>query len=478
MTPRRTPLIPLLIATVACELDEHEPEQDRFAAPVGFDEPDALVQDGDGRPELVATGEYAIESRPQQVGLDRICVELETLYADAGAGEDFWTSTSAYMRDAKGLKARILYLTAPPPFGVALPHTQYVYLGDGIGADDPGAGCWEGPVTPGTYYAVELLSEAYVNANTVRAYDRRKLAAEPTTLSMVVTSFAPHPAYGSTLTLQIARSAITDALTRDTFNVLMAAAHGIWRISGGVWNDTYTIWANGDAYGDSSAYQAGKDIIHIRSIHSDKKFLITHELAHAVYRKGTQANKNGTTSCAVHGADPRCQNNAGLGAAGHQPPTYEWSSCAFFEGFAHFYSTAVWNDRAHNNFKFRYYRSPYNALWNPPGSSTPAISTTPILDLAGSAEYPVAFGENICAPSEPPSNPRGTQLDWMRALWSVYDANTNATNMGAILDWIESADAWDPEGDSGDDVLSNLNAAAPTAIWNEWNPAQATHQLE
>lgn len=408
-----------------------------------------------------------------------LCVRIETEYADAGVGEDYWTATTPWMRAAKGLRYTA-YQAPDAPFGLAVPiNTGELYLGDGQGDGDPGAGCMNLWLVPGAYYTVKLFSEANVNTNLVRVLDRRgSEMASPPALATWWTSGEVYTS-GGELTLDVVPTGGTDVMKHNAFNVLMAAAHGIWARSGGVFGATYTVWANDNDYPGSSAYQASQDIVHIRTNHWDEKFLILHEMAHAVYRKATGWNKQGATSCQVHGVDPRCQNFGGSGDAGHQLPTYEYSSCAFFEGFAHFYAAAVFNDPDPSQFAFGYYRDAHTANFDPLGSATPDIADNPVVGILPTSDYPLAFGQTICEAAQPTSTrPRGTEVDWMRALWEIFALGTDESNVGAILDWVAAADMWDPEGDDGEDVVAKLTAAVPPSLVIPWISAQIKHGLD
>lgn len=184
-------------------------------------------------------------------------------------------------------------------------------------------------------------------------------------------------------------------------------------------------------YPDNSCHSLG--VVSINPTHVQKKFLIAHELGHAVaYHYAGNISKSYVEN--TGGAD--CETPVDWTHALHSK---EYQSAAIVEGYAHFYSAATWNINSQTNGWFHYYKSDYK------NGSVIAVSVE-----NGPTGGDTNYMENHCTGSDAG---HGTELDWMRALWD-YRTNSGAKPSHA-------------------QILSQLEAAATGPFWTNTLASQA-----
>jgi hypothetical protein len=359
----------------------------------------------------------------------KICIEQYSAFTDSGVGEDYWQSSSSFARASRGAWVGIWREgTANPIWADA--------LGDGRGAGDPGSGCTEElslPDPAGTYdYSFQIFTMGNVQGNVVNsAYDGGGILDWSFTRSL--TGSGTHvvtfdPTYD----------------TGRTFDVYMVGAYCQYRHPGGVSGETYPYRLM-QSSSDSWVYR-GSDTIMIGEDVADKKFIIAHETGHLVGDYGTGNNdwKTVQSMCECYNSTS-CPTPDGQGS--HLMISKERSRCAVAEGFAHFYSAAVfnWHGIGHFDCSYHYYKSIGG-------------DDTPIVDCdEANGPFDVQYMESNCAS---PWSGMGTELDWMRTFWDMLSANPAipgdpTLEVDDILAWFDSAEYW-----HNYDAYKNLDAAA------------------
>lgn len=384
-------------------LDEHVPaattagddhDHDAYASPTA--DPVAATHDHSGPSALAAVDD------PDAFSSVKLCLKQSTIYTDAGHGEDSWTFNNSYQRSVAGgfIEVRrngALLFSGP--------------LGDGIGAGDPGKGCTPTLAGTGTFEILAFSSAVVQGNDIVVDGDIGDMAYFLP--DVTVTTSGTHEVGFSTGTFE--------------FNVMAAAAQGLYTHAGGLSGRDFAIHTNADSSYADPSYSNGTAEIYIATGDSQKKFIITHELGHAVGGMAT-GGRLVDNNCTF--SSPSCP-----GAGSHAMTSQEYSACAIGEGFGHFYAADVWNSHNEDDCAFEYW-----------GAGTPAIDCE-----NGMVDYPQAYMENECDESYAG---RGVELDWLRQFWDVHTEG-GQPSMNAMLDWMSSAVAWGTTNG-----YSRLNTAA------------------
>lgn len=143
--------------------------------------------------------------------------------------------------------------------------------------------------------------------------------------------------------------------------------------------------------------------VHIHPNGNQKKFLIGHEMGHALVHRWINYHPNASYTQNNGGA--HCTTPVGMHHAMH---SREFQSAALTEGFAQFYSTVAWNYESATTGWFHYYKSNYK------NGSVTAVDVE-----FGGIGGELRYLETQCTDSP---DGRGVELDWLRALW---DYRTN-----------------------------------------------------
>ncbi|MCC6618270.1 MAG: hypothetical protein IT341_04425 [Chloroflexi bacterium] len=356
---------------------------------------------------LVALTVLALStSAPSLTSNVRLCFKAAVTYQDSaretlddGTIEDNWTSGSA----------KILYGSR-----VLLGDGSVFngYLGDGLGSGDPGAGCTPSvPVThSGQFFSVSYLiySRGTIQGNQLYVQNADSGNSYATFNGAAYFSCASGGcSFTSTITIAPAL-----AMSLAMFRAYAADAYSLYRHAGGLTNQTYTVRLSA---GGDSRYDRGSGIITLRQADADEKFTVSHELGHRIaHLRGLPAG-----DCAY--ADATCAASNGEHSMGSE----EYQSCAFSEGFAHFYSADVWNSHHQSNCVFQYYKA-----------SKPAVDCEASLsDLSSPASFPLALletcGGNI--------NDHGVEVDWLRTFWDVHTDGSSPPTFNDMMDWMQDA---------------------------------------
>ena len=214
----------------------------------------------------------------------------------------------------------------------------------------------------------------------------------------------------------------TLAQTRRT-NLLAAGIHALFRFSDGLTGKTITIHDDecpGYATPTSCASGNGGTAAEVWILpgHDQKKFLLAHEIGHAVQWLWFNFNQPGDYDINDGGADCEWSNPENLAIRLHALHTKEHSSIAFTEGFAQYYSTFAYNVPSTVGW-FHYYKDDYK---NPPGVTTVNMENGP---TGGDT----AYLENVCTNDVQGKAGMGVELDWARQLWDYRtQAGTQPTH--------------------------------------------------
>jgi len=341
----------------------------------------------------------------------KICVRQASVFVDAGVGEDFWQSNTSTDRASRG-------------FHVSISREGTVlwtgYLGDGRGAGDPGSGCTpvlsDPPNPGGTYsYEIRIDTEAMVQSNLLDSayYGNGTL----------------HWTFTRSLTGTGTFNVIFDPtnLTGKVFDVAMVGAYCLYRHSGGLTGEYLRFRLTEGS--PNSWVNRYDNMIRIGDQRADRKFIIAHETGHIVGDLGTGDHnwKTVDTRCQCYNSTS-CPSEHGS----HTMISKERSRCAVAEGFAHFYSAAVFNSHTDDSPQecwFHYYKEV-------DGDPTPVVNCE--LDYPD-GPFDEKYMETNCAE---PWIGMGTELDWMRTFWDVLSDQTVPLTMEDILQWIDRADYW------------------------------------
>jgi hypothetical protein len=131
----------------------------------------------------------------------------------------------------------------------------------------------------------------------------------------------------------------------------------------------------------------------------------------------------------------------------HSMASREYQSCAFAEGFAHFYATDAFNSHDSEQAAFNYYKDEF-------GLGMPVVDVEHgYVDNSQFGAFPDAFMESrACGTAW---SGRGVELDWLRTFWDMHADGSTPISFSAITAWIDGASAWGDE-----DTFSKLDSAA------------------
>ncbi|MCH9681973.1 MAG: hypothetical protein K0V04_11105 [Deltaproteobacteria bacterium] len=273
------------------------------------------------------------------------------------------------------------------------------------------------------WYSINLLSAAVVNNRWIIAGD-----ADDQVASHVFSYF--HQGFGNPTITYTGTAGQSFA----QFNVLSAATRTASKFATGP-GLNFSVAPTTPCSGGGNCYQNGPKKLNIETTNGShlNKFLIAHEIGHAVMHDTLGAAAISDCNFSTGGAN--CQ------APNHAMRSKEHNSCALVEGFAHYFAAAVWNFDTGTDCWFTY--------WSP--------NNTPVSCELGTTNYPLRQLETQCLPSW---IGKGTELDWMRALW---DYNQNPAplprpDFDGVLDLIDAAPTWGTADawlrmDDGADIL-------------------------
>ncbi len=159
----------------------------------------------------------------------------------------------------------------------------------------------------------------------------------------------------------------------------------------------------------------------------------------------------------------------------------EHQSCAFTEGFAHFYSARVWNSNAQNDCVFAYMKKEFGldkiAVDCESTKSTPCLDeSVPAPGTCGANDaYPSKFMEVRCTGV---FDNMGAEVDWLRVLWDVYTDIPSPPSFPEIVDWIDAAQNIVPPGSQPYDELDWEANAIGGSLNTNWDRAKGPNGVD
>lgn len=264
------------------------------------------------------------------------------------------------------------------------------------------------------------------NGNYVRIHDApSSFTSYPgATYSAVINNVAPTP--NGTNTYEVGNY-------DSKWTAMAALAFGLYRYHDGISNKAFHVGIDNTKSDGASAHfgpngesnaaiTSGRHYLRLGNgnVNSDGdpstpstkfKFIVTHELGHAI-----AAIYYGDHDDAVNGGEPNVNlshfmlpdacYDAGVGTGSYSIATKEWSAVGFREGFAHFISARIWNDKDTEG-AFAWFAGAHDLERYNQGANNNA---------GGRLENVCCVGGN-CA--EPWAG-AGTNEDWLRFFWDWY----------------------------------------------------------
>ncbi|MBN2799789.1 MAG: hypothetical protein JXX28_11635 [Deltaproteobacteria bacterium] len=412
-------------------------------------------------------------------GTMRLCVHhsLNNFVDVEGAGDDL-VNDSTETLPAYGIKVKV---TSP---------TGSVLFDDYVHDDDACTPYLA--VTRGQPHQVTVYGDAEVKDNRIKVW------GGSTNLTASQLDAYPwysllYPVYSQTYswtppTLTWITSGRLTTTGEYAWNISAIAGHALRRDSGGITGQTFRLLNNTTTCAGSAYSQRGR--LTICGNHAEKKYIIAHELGHAL-----QAFGRGETEALVIPSahdysmplvNDACTSGMWGDEGGHRFNSREYQSAALHEGFAHFYSALAFNYDDEQDCSFKPYRW---VDWNQDGYFSYIADTccdgVPDGNACGSWSYsqqcyvpswplnsvdrtgPASCeGAPAYYPVDPPPGsdhltwcsdkswtswtgpvaPSGTPYDWMRFFWDVH-TNPGGASLETILrvyglsgadDWISS----------------------------------------
>jgi hypothetical protein len=374
-----------------------------------------------------------------------LCVNIVTNYLDHFAG-DFFTEPGDFARPAYGMKFRLADLSS-----TVLAEGNLL---DGSSNTKPGCIGRTLSLQTNTTYTLTLWSEGRVSGNPVVV--QQAGAVQSATLSLSV------PAGTGGLAVY---DLDPNPLSRETaWNVYEAVAFGLSKHPG--FTPLKTVFDIAKVGG--GAYFCGTDSVGFEPGLTQFKYIIGHELGHAMHftNAGYVGNcslsaqdytdrGNGGAPGSVTGGDCNTTPPSGV-PDGHGLFSREWMSAAVIEGFANFYSAAIWNDATQRDCQ-----------WSQLADTT--------RDCEGSSSVPDRLMLTQCEqPSAGWARDRGNEWDWLKVFWDVHTDLAPRPSMNEILRWIRTAGEQGVPYSRGNYylLLDERALRLGGSIWRSWEAAR------
>ena len=243
------------------------------------------------------------------------------------------------------------------------------------------------------------------------------------------------------------------------WNVLGAMAFSQYRRRGGLSGETYI------AYVEDGGNHHTNGAIYIDDGY-DRKYIILHELGHAVMYKAMINDGQSWLTCDWNYTQSDVCYTAA--SSSHRMDSIEWNCRAIKEGWAHFYPAVIWNKDSETDCWFEYW---IVLNWDfSGGDDDPTISCDDEINTGIAPTYD--WLDYYCTPSD--WDNMGGEYDWLRFWWDmtargdVYFTDCLAIVVGASPeDWIDHGH------DTGTDYPSNELAISAylegfSTEWSDW----------
>jgi hypothetical protein len=363
------------------------------------------------------------------------CFQYETEFFDADGG-DYWTDDEP--KTARGIRARITRVS------------DGAWIYDGYTNSD--TGCTSTLSLSSTHsYRITVWGNAQLyNGNQIKLYNNNDYPLIP--LKVLDWDFTPNysgqPVY-----------VWEDTDNKHIPQIAAAAGYAINKRYAGLTNQIFQMF-----YDDSSSpctpactWDEG-DIFLEKNAPTVRKFVITHEMGHAV---AIRRDENLRTGPEYDESFLDCAEYLWAADRAHDFASREYASTAAVEGFAHYYAASVWNNGGENDCSFYYYKTvdfePRDYYWNDPNRHVWVADPNPIYSCATSR----TFLEGWCYPWDG----YGVESDWLTFWWDIQ--TQMGLTFGQISDIYDCANAHDWTWNT--DVYYNLRECVDANIRDEWD---------
>lgn len=291
-------------------------------------------------------------------------------------------------------------------------------------------GCLEFEAPTANYIAsVDVFSIARHGTTYIRAHDAGADSSSSMPGNLFVTSYA-------NVLLAPGRRDLPAIRRNATWNAFLTGSYALWRVRTGVSNTMISMGfgssSSSSLLGNSENYvDEGRHLVHINNGHRRRKFIVAHEIGHAVAR--LNYGENGTqddfdSSYPYDGPN----TNGCLNVGGYSLSSVEWDSMGFKEGYAHLYASRVFNNPVADGAFTLFGNTISLERFQPAAAGNP---------MGGHLR-------NRCDSS--PDHGVSTIEDWTRFLWDMY--TIPESNCGPKLGL-----------DDMYDIYSEVRSAEPTA---------------
>ena len=253
------------------------------------------------------------------------------------------------------------------------------------------------------------------------------------------------------------------------WNIAAAAGFAMYRRDGCLQGERFTLFTEVCHWDIDSSCQVGQSV-YIGPAAAHRKYVIAHELGHAVAEAGNQwRDELGMAS----DSRPPCQSGI---------IESDYSSVAAIEGVAWYYAAVAFNNTTHDDCEI-YRPDDYDGSGAIEGSRnelTPSCRGDPQWRLYPFAQSFETWPDRgyLHAMCEETHDDRGTALDWMRAFWEA-DADRGFDTCDVLRMWdLADPDGWSPAGGGVDAPRDRLEAAAEAmGLGEAWREVAGRHGI-
>jgi hypothetical protein len=382
-----------------------------------------------------STQSFSVPQEPDSVVSKKLCFYLRTTYTDSNHGEDLWTASTSDV----------------PAAGFYWQLTQ----SDGPGYIDgytDSTGCSTVRSMQTGSRSVGLQSSGYptgdrsaetVTTNGWLGHANRNVVISNSTSNQYVFITPPDNEDGLAL------------------NVHAVFALSLFTIPGSITEGYLQAALTTGA----TNYDWSAKVVRInKDLDARKKFIIAHETGHMVLRRSVATlpnndftfNDAGNTVCAYLSPG---------GGAGHNFTSQEYQGSSLHEGFANFYSAAIFNSASVNA----------NCMLTAGGMDGVDCDTGTTHNMS------LRLMERWC---DAPFAGKGVETDWLRTFWNVYtgvDASSIMVSASAIIAWIGQASSigtsWTPNGDNAYQLLDAAADQIQGPLDANWDVAKIANGI-
>jgi len=327
---------------------------------------------------LTAFALIVLSALPAEAYNHTFCARTRVTTIDSGIGEDYYTTGGATTHPARYAQMRVTRN------GATVVNTTY--------AASNGCLYFSSPYSTG--FKLEMWSKARIPRTDNSGFTNTlNVHFSNGTFAYWFWNINPGPS-GNPVVVQ------TNQTRRS--NLFGISSWILARWSDGLVNKTFTVRDQACPGIPNNSCNSGSTL-YINPDSHDRKFLIAHELGHAIVHRWINYHPNASYSLNTGGA------NCTTSQTSHALHSKEYQSAALTEGFAQFYATAAWNSEGQTGGWFRYYKDYYKNG-----------SVTNVNVENGNTGGATRYMEKNCSGSDAG---RGVELDWMRAFW---DYRTNS----------------------------------------------------